>query len=132
MKLASRIFRVAGIYGIVALVPMLFLEEKIGRDYPPAITHPEHFYGFVLVALAFQLVFLVIARDPVRYRALMPVAMIEKFPFALAVFALYAQERVAPAVVVPAVVDFVLGVLFAVAWARTAPARLGAAAPASA
>ena len=37
------------------------MEARVGRDYPPAITHPEYFYGFLGVAAAWQVAFLVIA-----------------------------------------------------------------------
>jgi hypothetical protein len=40
MTFARRVFMGAGIYGVVALAPLYFLEERIGRDLPPAITHP--------------------------------------------------------------------------------------------
>jgi len=42
----------AGIYGIAVIAPQYFMEAQVGRDYPPAITHPEYFYGFVGVGLA--------------------------------------------------------------------------------
>ena len=48
--------------------PNYFLETRLGEDYPPAITHPEFFYGFVGTCLAWQLAYLLIATDPVRYR----------------------------------------------------------------
>jgi hypothetical protein len=38
MKFARRIFLIAGVYGLVVLLPMYFLEEKNGRDFPPPIT----------------------------------------------------------------------------------------------
>ena len=34
MRFARIVFTVAGMYGIVVLVPPLFLESKFGRDYP--------------------------------------------------------------------------------------------------
>jgi hypothetical protein len=59
MTFAKRVFFLAGVYGILALTPMYFLEARLGRDFPPPITHPEHFYGFVGVALAWQVLFAV-------------------------------------------------------------------------
>ena len=47
MKFARIVFLVAGIYGLLVVAPQYFLEARIGRDTPPAITHPEFFYGFV-------------------------------------------------------------------------------------
>jgi hypothetical protein len=45
MKFARLVFLVAGIYGLIVLVPQFFLERKIGTDTPPPITHAEYFYG---------------------------------------------------------------------------------------
>ena len=111
---ARKVFAVAGWYGLVAMLPQYFLEGKIGRDYPPAITHPENFYGFIGVTVAWQLLFLVISRDPVRYRGAIIPAIVEKATFVIAVAVLYAQGRVATVVVAPAAIDLVLGVLFVV------------------
>ena len=61
---ARRLFLIAGIYGLAVILPQYFLEARVGRDYPPAITHPEYFYGFLGVAAAWQVAFLVIATDP--------------------------------------------------------------------
>lgn len=98
MTFARRVFFLAGIYGLLALSPMYFLEERLGRDFPPPVTHPEHFYGFVGVALAWQLAFLVIARDPRRYRLMMLPSILEKLSFGGAVWVLFLQERVSPIV----------------------------------
>ena len=67
-RFARRVFTVAGIYGLIVMVPQYFLAAQISRDTPPAITHLEYFYGFIGLAVAWQLVFLLIGRDPERYR----------------------------------------------------------------
>lgn len=69
------------------------MEGRIGRDHPPAITHPEYFYGFVGVGIVWQIAFLVISRDPVRYRPLMLVAVLEKASFFLTTVTLYVLGR---------------------------------------
>ena len=97
MKLARLIFGAAGIYGLVVIGPMYFLEDRIGQDTPPAITHPEFFYGFVGLGVAWQIAFLCIAVDPVRYRLLMIPSMVEKFSFAIAVAVLVFKNRARPA-----------------------------------
>ena len=101
MKFAKVVFMVAGIYGLLVLVPQFFLEAKIGRDTPPPITHPEFFYGFICVAVAWQVLFLVLSRDPVRYRPMMIPAMLEKIGFPIAVVVLHLQGRLAPAIFAP-------------------------------
>jgi hypothetical protein len=87
----------------------------------PAITHPEFFYGFLGVAIAWQAAFLVIAHDPPRFRPLMLPAVLEKLSFAIPVLALFLRERVAPTVLVFGMIDLVLGVLFLAAWWSTRP-----------
>jgi hypothetical protein len=42
------------------LAPIYFIKNKIGQETPPAITHPEYFYGFLGVALSWQVLFLIL------------------------------------------------------------------------
>lgn len=119
MKFAKYTFYTAGIYGLLVLLPQFFLLDKTGRDYPPAITHPEYFYGFVAVAVAFQIIFLIIGSDPVRYRTMMLAALVEKFPFAGIVFWLYAAGRANEMILGGAAVDLILGILFLISYLKT-------------
>ncbi len=123
MKFARLLFGAAGIYGLVAIGPMYFLEDRIGQDTPPAITHPEYFYGFVGLAIAWQIAFLCIAADPVRYRLLMLPSMVEKFSFAIAVAILLSKNRAPASVVAFAGIDLILGILFVIAFLRTGGPR---------
>lgn len=56
MKFARYTFLIAGIYGLIVMLPQYFLEQRIANDSPPAVTHPEFFYGFIGITVAFQLV----------------------------------------------------------------------------
>ena len=103
------------------LFPVYFLEDLVGKLFPPAINHPEHFYGLVGVALAWQVAFVVIGTDPLRYRALMPAAMIEKFSYVGSLAVLFAKGRVAAVALGPGAVDGLLGMAFLYAWIRTGP-----------
>lgn len=118
-RLASRIYRVAAIYGILAMAPQYLLERQVGIDYPPAITHPEYFYGFAGLALVWQFAFLVIAQDPQRYRPLMPITWLEKLSFGGATIVLAALGRIPTAVLVFGLIDLLLGALFVLAWFKT-------------
>jgi hypothetical protein len=120
MVFARRVFLIAAIYGFIVLVPQYFLEEKTGRDFPPAITHPEYFYGFIGIAVAWQMVFVIISRDPIRYRALMPVAVVEKIAFGCPAIALYLSGRLSAQMLGAGILDLILGVLFILAYLRTA------------
>lgn len=117
--LPRRVYTAAAVLGIAVLAPMYFLEKRIGADLPPAITHPEHFYGFIGLALVWQFAFLVIARDPVRFRPLMPITVLEKLSFGLPVVILFLLGRVAAPVLTMGIVDLSLGVAFLVAYLRT-------------
>ncbi len=118
-RFARRVFTSAGLLGLAALLPHYLLEAEVGRMFPPAVTHPEYFYGFVGVAVAWQVAFLVMARDPRRYRALMPVAALEKASFGLPVVALILRGRSPGALLPFAVIDLTLGTLFLIAFLRT-------------
>lgn len=114
---ARRVFFWAGLYGIAVLAPLYFLEGALVERFPPAFSHPEQYYGFIGVALAWQFAFLLIARDVVRFRPFMLPAAAEKLLSSSSVFVLHASDRVSPFAVGPAAVDFVLGLLFLLSFA---------------
>jgi hypothetical protein len=124
MRFARWVFGIAGVYGLVMLVPFYFLEDRIGVEQPPAITHPEFFYGFVGLAVAWQIAFVCLSVDPLRYRLMMIPSMVEKFSFAIAVGVLFLKDRVPGTLVGFAGVDLILGILFVVAYLRTAGTRV--------
>ncbi|HSE52423.1 MAG TPA: hypothetical protein VLB00_09540 [Gemmatimonadales bacterium] len=125
IRLARRVFTVAGWYGLVTLVPLYFLENRVGRDFPPPITHPEHYYGFVGVALAWQVLFLIMARDPVRYRVAMIPAILEKLSWSGACVALYIQGRLSSVVLGTGVLDLIFAALFVASYRATGAVRRG-------
>ena len=114
----SRVFRAAGIYGLIVMLPQYFMEERVGIDTPPAITHPEFFYGFVGVVIAFQFVFLIIARDPVKYRLLMLPSIVEKWSFTIALAVLAIHGRVGGVLLAFGGIDAILGLLFLISYLR--------------
>ena len=118
MKLARLIFALAGIYGIGVLLPMYFERAHIEKVYPPAVTHLEFYYGFVGVGLAWQVAFLIIASNPVRYRPLILAGIVEKVTYGLAVLVLAFQNRVAGAIMAFGTIDLVWAALFVVAFLR--------------
>lgn len=116
VRFARAVFLGAGIWGVLLLTPMYFTELLVSPAESPAQSHPEFFYGFVGVGLAWQLAFLIISRDPRRYRALIPAALIEKFSFGLAVLVLGVYGRVPASAIGFGLIDLVLGVLFAISY----------------
>jgi len=118
MRLARWIFRLAGIYGILLLAPMYVLERQVAGP-AGVLPHAENYYGFIGTALAAQVLFLIIARDPIRLRPAMLAGVLEKLAFGVPVWALWLQGRVAAPVVVFGTIDLVLAALFVLAYVRT-------------
>jgi hypothetical protein len=119
MKVARWIFGIAGVYGILVMAPLYFAEAQIAKSDPPAITHVEYFYGFIGITLAWQFVFLLISRNPVRYRPMMLVSVLEKLAWGIPVLLLYMQQRLKASALVFGCIDLVLGALFVLAFLRT-------------
>jgi hypothetical protein len=119
MKFAKIVFWSAGIWGVLVLTPLYFMFDLIGRQDPPPITHPGFYYGFVGVGLAWQIAFMIVATNPVRFRPIMIVCMIEKFSFPATLTVLYLQHRLHASDMVLAGVDFIFGILFVAAFIRT-------------
>ena len=121
MRFAKIVFKVAGIWGFLVLTPLYFLFDAIGRNDPPPITHPGFFYGFVGVALAWQVAFIIIATDPARFRPLMIPSILEKVSWGGAVIVLVSQGRMHKSDLVFAGADLLLGVLFLISYFETRP-----------
>jgi len=107
------------VWGLAVVTPLFFLFDYVGAQYPPAITHQDVYYGFVTVTLAWQVAFLIISRDPVRFRPLIPAAILEKFAYVAALAALYAQGRIPFGLASAGIPDFLLGALFVAAFVKT-------------
>lgn len=119
MKFATWTFRIAGAIGLLQIIPLYFYERQLAIDMPPALNHPEYYYGFAGVTLAWQVAFLVIASDPLRYRPLMPVAMLEKASFVLAALWLLSQGCLPMMILAGAALDLVYGLGFIGAYLTT-------------
>jgi hypothetical protein len=119
MRFAKIVFWIAGIYGVLVIAPLFFLFDLIGKNDPPPITHPGFYYGFTCVTIAWQIAFIVIARDPIRLRPMMIPAILEKFAYVIAASLLYSQGRIKTPDLFLAMIDLTLGILFVVAFVKT-------------
>ncbi len=119
MKFARITFSIAFVWGILILTPLYFMFNVIGRQDPPPITHPGFYYGFLSAGLAWQFVFLVVARDPARFRLMMLPSILEKFGYAASLAVLYAQQRLHPQDLAFAAIDALFGILFLLAFVKT-------------
>jgi hypothetical protein len=105
VKFAKIVFRIAG--------------DEINRRFPPPITHPQYYYGFVALAWVFQLVFFVIAGDPVRFRPLIIPSIFEKAGFVITCLVLLLRGGITPGEASGAAADLLLGILFICAFFTT-------------
>jgi len=109
------LFRVAAAYGLIALLPMYFRA-------PADLTHPAFYFGFIGVATAWQLAFLVIAQDPLRYRLIILPGIVEKLGFGIAAVWLWSVGRLSdPLLALGGALDLVMAAAFA--WAFVALGR---------
>jgi hypothetical protein len=119
MRFTKWVFLLAGATGVVMIGPLYFLEERLGRDNPPPINHPEWYYGFVGVTLVWQFMYLLIGSDPVRYRPAMLAAGAAKGSYAVTLAFLFASDRLAPVMLPSAALDAFWVALFLTAFVRT-------------
>jgi uncharacterized PurR-regulated membrane protein YhhQ (DUF165 family) len=121
MRFARIVFIGAGVWGMVVLMPFYWLIDVTGRRYGPPTEYPQFFYGFLSVAMAWQIAFLVIGSNPARFRPFMILSMLEKFGYVMTLAVLYGQTRISATDAQAAVPDLLLGILFIVAFAKTRP-----------
>ena len=121
MRFAKVVFFIAGVWGLLVVAPLYFLYDTVGRQYPPPVTHPDFYYGFASVTLAWQVAFLLIATDPMRFRPMMFVAVFEKFGYLMTLGSLYVQGRVQFGQFALVSPDTILGLLFVAALVPTSP-----------
>ena len=119
MKFAKIVFWIAAIWGFLVITPLYFMFTLIGEKDPPPITHPAFFYGFVGLALVWQIAFIVIATDPIRFRPMMIPAILEKLVYAVPVMVLVLQKRMHPTDLIFSATDLTLGALFLAVYLRT-------------
>src|SRR3954451_25360119 len=93
VRFARVVFRIAGVSGVLIMTPLFFTFDAVGRAYPPPITHPDLYYGFIGVTLVWQLAFLIVATDPLRYRPMIVAAMLEKFIYIATMATLYLKAE---------------------------------------
>lgn len=116
MRFARLAYLIAGLWGVI-VIPLGYVGYLAGADpMLSAITRPEMVHGFFLVCLPWQLLFLLIARDPLRYIAVMPITVIEKLPFAAVALTLFARGQANGMMGFFGAVDGTLGVLFCLSY----------------
>jgi hypothetical protein len=119
MRFAKFTFIGAGIWGIAVLMPLYWLYDITGRQYSPPTDYPHFFYGFLSVAMAWQIAFLLIGTNPARYRPLMIAGILEKVGHVGGVAVLYGNARISAIDAQGALPDLLLAILFMMAFVKT-------------
>ena len=118
MKFAKYSFWTAAAYGILVIVPLYFSEQRLSLDYPPPMNHPEYYYSFITVTLVWQMLFVLVALDPTRYRTIMIPCMLEKLAL-VPTFAILWSRGSFPILWLPLlVIDLGFGALFFVSYRK--------------
>lgn len=121
MSFAKWVFTLGGLFGLLMITPLFFLEDRMVALGGGPLSHPENYYGFLAVTFAWQLVYLVIGRNPAPYRPIMLLGALGKVMFAGLCWWLVAGGRVDVRVALLASPDLLLAALFVAAWFRTRP-----------
>jgi hypothetical protein len=121
MRFAKWVFLSSGAWGLAVLTPLFWLVDITGRSLPAPADYPQFFYGFLVIAVAWQMAFLAIGTAPARFRLLMIPAMIEKLGYVSMLILMRGQSRISALDAQPAWPDLVLGLLFVAAFAKTRP-----------
>lgn len=119
MVFAKRVFTWAAIFGFAMVAPLFAAEALVARIQHHPVADPHWYYGFAGVALGFQVIYLMIGRDPVRYRSLMPVCGLTKFGFGVIVWTLVGLGRTEPLFGVIATPDMLWAAAFLMAYRAT-------------
>lgn len=113
------IFLTSGIYGLIIMLAMLLSEKQFSHENPPQLTHLEFYYGFIGVCIAFQILFILIAKNPLKYKLMMVPAILEKFSFGLVVIVMHYQKNIPNTVFVFGLIDLIFLCLFIYAFIKT-------------
>ena len=107
-------FWIAGIYGLAATLPLY-----LGT---PPTAGGLWYYGFAGAAAATQLLYLLIATDPARFRPTILVGITSKLSFAIPALILFARGAAGRPILIAAMIDLALAAFFALAFMRLTPA----------
>jgi hypothetical protein len=111
MKLARWIFLIAGVFGLLLMIPIAVDVKVIGQIVPPG---GSFFYGSIMLNMCWQILYIFLSRDPVRYRPMMIPSFLAEAsaPFASTWLYLYGYRLWIPTVVA----DGAFAILFLVAF----------------
>ena len=112
MKFAKWILVLAGMVGMISLFPLYFKEHTIAPD----LMYPVFYYGFISINIIWQLMYIYISHDPVKFRPIIFFGFMVKIIGAISIFFLIIQDRAEYWWIAIALVDFIFSILFLVSF----------------
>lgn len=97
----------------------------MNRSFLLLLTTPEFYYGFVLLNIGWQILYLFLASDPVRFRPIMLPAFFAKASAPVALWRLFLTGRISADWVNTTYLDGVFAVLFLVSYWLTGSVSFG-------
>jgi hypothetical protein len=122
-RTVRRVFLAAAGSGALSLGPFFALESKVASAAGGLLVHPDHYYGFLVVALVWQAAFWMIATDVQRFRPLIPIAATEKLGYAVMLFALWVAGRTDTAILFVAAIELAWGAAFVACFAGSVASK---------
>jgi len=113
MKLAKWIFLIAGIFGLITTIPLVFAEKMM------SVQQPEFYYGFVFLDICLQVVYIIISTSPIRFRPMMIPAILAKASGTIALTWLYFTDQVSLQWITIGAIDGVFAILFLIVFFST-------------
>jgi hypothetical protein len=115
MKLARWVFLIAGIFGLIPVVPLVYTTMVKGEAILPDFASMGSFFSVsVFQYVCWQISYIILARDPVRFRSMIILAFFVEITAPLNPLWLFLYGfRLWISI---AVVDFLLAILFVVAF----------------
>jgi len=115
MKFAKWVFIIGGIFGLLAIIPLYFIENRIA----PGLKYPEFYYGFIGINIIWQIVYIYISTNPSRFRPIILFAFFVKILGVISISWLILIERTEPWWCGIIITDLIFAVLFLSAFRTT-------------
>lgn len=110
MKFAKWTFLIAGIIGLISTIPLAFAEKLM------SVKQPEFYYGFVFLDICFQIVYILIATSPIRFRLMMIPSFVAKASGTIVLTWLFLIGKVSLNWIAFASIDGIFAILFLIGF----------------
>lgn len=115
MKFAKWVFIIGGVFGLLAIIPLYFNEKQIA----PGLKYPEFYYGFIGINILWQVLYIYISQNLLRFRPIILFAFFVKILGVVSISYLVLIERTATWWYGIISTDLILAILFLAAYRIT-------------